>query len=164
LIHTAKVYISTVDDPPPTDPDRDAKRQGWLNTNIFAAKLSRSGVQGLDQRNRAWIALEQALERSEWNTDPDSSIDRLNADIPAAAAWIDIDGEALYEKSGPIAFEYDWDESDWKGERGWSKERFEFWRKRFEQISVLEDAAVEVRTKVVARKAAQRMKEIEERK
>jgi hypothetical protein len=43
------------------------------------------------------------------------------------------------KKSGPIAFEYDWDESDSKGKKGWSKERFEFWRKRFEQIGDLKN-------------------------
>jgi hypothetical protein len=70
----------------------------------------------------------------------------------------------LYEKTGPIGFEYDWEESDWKGEKGWSKGRFEFWRKRFEQISILKSTAVEVKTQSVARNAAQRMKNIEEHK
>lgn len=56
--------------------------------------------------------------------------------------------------------EYDFDATTWTGSRGWSKERFAYWRERFEWISKV--TILEKKTKEDAREAAELMKKIEE--
>ena len=62
------------------------------------------------------------------------SIRILNAKVPAAAQWVMSTGQRLYEMEGDISGEYDWQNealnSKWTCGKGYSKERFAFWRDR----------------------------------
>ena len=72
-------------------------------------------------------------------------------------------GQRLYEMEGDLSGEYDWQDeelnSKWTGGKGYSKERFAFWRERFEWITTV--TALEKSTQRIARECAERMKEIE---
>lgn len=92
----------------------------------------------------------------------------LNNTIPAAAIWIKKAGERLYELSGDMDYgtffeiPEDWQRSDFGDELGWSKERFGFWKERFELISNLEAEPVTQVTRDLAKEAAKTMQDIEE--
>lgn len=55
--------------------------------------------------------------------------------------------------------EYAHNATNWKGKTGWSKERFRFWRDRFQEISHM-DLLDEI-TKEDAKEAAKTMREID---
>jgi Protein of unknown function (DUF3632) len=152
--------------------------------NAFGAKLSTFRVPALDERSRAGAVMRNTLEKAPWETyhhpdleneeDPDwdeypawrahefelRDIKTLNGTVPAAAVWIKINGKGLYEMEGKMNDEYDFDATTWTGSRGWSKERFAYWRERFEWISKV--TILEKKTKEDAREAAELMKKIEE--
>ncbi|KAF1950570.1 hypothetical protein CC80DRAFT_539604 [Byssothecium circinans] len=167
-----------------SDPDRNAKLQAWINMNSFCAKLSLKRDPKVDRRwDSDWI-FRTALEKTPWDNKDNSDllenvdlelenqraeyeyqleqrdIKSLNFWIPGAAVWIKIDGKGIYEMAGKMSREYDWDKTNWKGPKGWSKERFGYWRERFAWVSTVE--TLERRTKVDAREAANIMKDIEE--
>lgn len=85
--------------------------------------------------------------------------------MPAAAVWFTTDAQAIYEMKGDVGYEkYDFNKTDWHkkqgGKDGYSKERFIYWRKRFEWISGVEE--LEEKTRVAAKEAAEAMKRVEE--
>lgn len=84
----------------------------------------------------------------------------LDATVPAAAAWIRINAKGVYEMEGEMNGEYAYNPTNWKGKVGWSKERFRFWRDRFEAISGFK--GIEGRTRRDAREAAEIMRKIDE--
>lgn len=84
---------------------------------------------------------------------------RLDVQIPAAATWIRIIGKGIYEMEGEIGNEYDSFTTSWKGKKGWSKERFAFWRERFQELG--ETKGIRERTREVAMEAGRLMIEIE---
>ncbi|EKV04159.1 ras GTPase activating [Penicillium digitatum] len=103
----------------------------------------------------ALITLRGALE-----TPADrSSGGNLEALIPAAAAWITILGADIYRwnkgsdgnlgKGGPL----------WKGQHGFSQERWQFWKERFGELAKFEEIGDEAR--IAAREAERMMGEIE---
>jgi hypothetical protein len=91
------------------------------------------------------------------------NIKMLNAKIPAAAKWLKHVGERLYQMQGEMAMEHEWQNEKlnvkWTGPKGYSKERFAFWRERFEWMTRV--TALEKETQKMARECAERMKEIE---
>lgn len=153
--------------------------------NAFCAKLSTHGVERLDQRQRAAWVFRHTLEKTPWEKFHHSDIDErlekypddevvrercdaelevrdirsLNSWVPAAATWIKVIGRGLYEMEGPMGDEYDWVTTNWKGAKGWSKERFAYWRERFEWIS--KATVLDRSTKNDAKEAAELMKAIE---
>jgi hypothetical protein len=156
--------------------------------NAFCAKLSALGTPELDQRQRGFWVLEDALESTPWEKrdnsdieqrrnpdDPDNigyltwraqalhlrSVSVLDAKIPAAAAWIQYDCKGLYEMQGEKEFEVERarDGSLWKGPLGWSRERYSFWKERFLAVSTMEE--LERGTRDVAMQAAESMLRIE---
>ncbi|KAF2833554.1 hypothetical protein CC86DRAFT_365421 [Ophiobolus disseminans] len=181
----------TINDWPSDEEDRDALRQAQTNQHSFLAKLSTHKQVESDQIGRAGFTLRSTCEFAEWEKlhfpdieewyDPEDeedwpatrdrelelvSIKILNAKIPAAAQWIQITGQRLFEMEGELEGEYDWQEEalnvKWKGGKGWSKERFAFWRERFELYSTA--TALEKSTQRIAKDCAERMKKIEEGK
>ncbi|KAK2601873.1 hypothetical protein QQS21_004559 [Conoideocrella luteorostrata] len=174
-------------DPPSDDPGLAAKRQAWFNINAFTAKLSAYGIPQLDERPRAAWVLKHTLEEAPWEVfhhpdideqldeDPDDEVVLesakheletrdvrvLNNWVPAAALWMKINAKGIYEMQGKMsnADEQNWDPSLWKGVRGWSKERFAFWRERFEWISKV--TALERSTRNDATEAAKIMRDVE---
>lgn len=131
--------------------------------NAFCAKISTRRIPELDERQRAAWLFKEALERAPWeqfhhpdideqlDEDPDDEVVAeecayelecrdvrvLEYWAPAAAVWMKIDARGIYEMEGKIseADEEDWDPTMWKGQKGWSKERFAYWIERFEWIS-----------------------------
>ncbi|KAF4634508.1 hypothetical protein G7Y89_g3609 [Cudoniella acicularis] len=166
-------------DPPSTDPNREAKRQGWTNLNAWCAKVShhRDRFHLLDNRGRvSWIRF--TLERNPWETyDPAKYADEgeeaqthnrelhdvkaLDAKVPAAAVWFQVDAQAIYDLNGhDMGFQLMPAETDWTGKEGFSRERFVAWRERFEWISEIE--VLEERTRKAAKEAAEAMKKVED--
>lgn len=152
--------------------------------NTFCAKLSTYRIPRLDQRSRAAWVMRHTLEKTPWEVFHHADIDEreaeypddevvrewcdyelevrdvrvLNTWVPAAAAWIKIDGKGIYEMEGPMIGESEWNPTNWKGPEGWSKERFAYWRERFEWISKV--TALDKATRKDAAVAAGLMKEI----
>ncbi|KAJ5493750.1 hypothetical protein N7463_009837 [Penicillium fimorum] len=107
----------------------------------------------------SWFALITLREALETPADQ-SSVGNLEALIPAAAAWISILGANIYQwnerfdgalgKGGPL----------WKGQHGFSKERWQLWKERFGELVTIEvEIGDEVRT--AAKDAKRMMEEIE---
>ncbi|KAG6010972.1 hypothetical protein E4U43_008513 [Claviceps pusilla] len=172
--------------PRSNDPEREAKRQAWINMNAFCAKLSLRRVPEIDERPRAAWVLKEALERAPWeqfhhpdideqlDEDPDDEVVAeecayelecrdvrvLDYWAPAAAAWMKIDARGIYEMEGQMsqADDEDWDPTTWKGPKGWSKERFAYWMERFEWISKV--TVLQRSTRKDAADAAENMKAV----
>lgn len=167
-------------DPPRSDPDLAKKRQAWYNMNTFMATLAARGVRTENLLQHAGRLLQNALETAPWEEYHfpeieeaeedmgdeyeeyrDRELERLcdirhlNGTIPAVAQWIKIQGRALYEMAGPMDLER---EELWDGPPGWSKERWKFWRQRFEWVASV--TALDRRTKNIAREAAEEMARI----
>jgi hypothetical protein len=168
--------------------DRNAKRQAQVNQHTFLAKLSSRGVPKYDQIGRAGFTLRSTCEFAPWEKvhfpkieeqydeeeeedwpetrDQDLELHRiriLDAKVPAAAQWIKLTGQRLYEMDGELEGEYEWQNealnSKWTGGKGHSKERFAFWSERFEWITTV--TALEKSTQRIAMECAERVKEIE---
>jgi len=86
-------------------------------------------------------------------------VKKLNTWVPVAAVWIQINAQGLYEMEGPMPDERDWISTNWKGERGWSKERYAYWRARFEAIGDIGE--LEETTRELAKEAARIMRDVE---
>ena len=152
--------------------------------NSFCAKLSLKGDSKVDRRwDSDWV-FRTPLEKTPWENKDNSDllegvdlelenqraeyeyqleqrdIRSLDFWIPGAAAWIKINGKGIYDMEGKMSREYDWDKSNWEGPKGWSKERFGYWRERFEWVSTVE--ALDNRTRDDAKEAVIIMKKIEE--
>jgi hypothetical protein len=180
-----------VTDWPSTDKDRDAKRQAQINQHAFWAKLSTYEVPELDEISRAGFTFRSTCEFAPWEKvhfpeieeyyDPEDEeewpairdreleltcIQILNAKIPAAAQWTKHVGQRVYEMEGGAERKYDWQKEafnvKWTGPKSFSKERFVFWRERFEWMTTI--TALEKSTQRIARECADHMKEIEERR
>ena len=172
---------SIVEDFRSADPYRDAARQGWININCFCAKVSRyrNAYPVLDNRRRIkWIR--NILEIKFWEDyNPDDYADEceevqahkrelhdikaLDALVPAAGVWFIVDAQAVYDlEANQMGPDGEFWKSDWQGEAGFSKERFAYWRDRFEWISGVDVLAEQTRT--VAKEVVVAMENIEERK
>ncbi|KAJ5188022.1 Protein of unknown function DUF3632 [Penicillium cf. griseofulvum] len=127
-----------------------------INRDKFTARLMATQEPVFGYSWFALITLRKALE-----TPADQlSAGDLEAMILAAAAWISILGADIYQwnegfdgalgKGGPL----------WKGQHGFCKERWQFWKVRFEELVKIEvDLGDEVRT--AAKDAKRMMEEIE---
>ncbi|KAG6314869.1 hypothetical protein E4U22_008365 [Claviceps purpurea] len=172
--------------PRSNDPERETKRQAWINMNTFCAKISKRRIPQLDERTRAAWLFKESLERAPWeqfhhpdldeqlDDDPDDEVVAeecayelecrdvrvLEYWAPAAAAWMKIDAQGIYEMEGKIseADEEGWDPVTWTGPKGWSKERFAYWRERFEWISKV--TVLQRSTRKDAAEAAEAMKSV----
>ncbi|KAL5115510.1 hypothetical protein ACEQ8H_006573 [Pleosporales sp. CAS-2024a] len=92
------------------------------------------------------------------------NIKMLNAKVPAAAQWLRHVGQRIYDMQGDMDGEHDWQTKvlnpKWKGPKGYSKQRFSFWRERFEWMAQV--TALDKDTQKIALECAQEMKKIEE--
>ncbi|KAJ6137196.1 hypothetical protein N7471_003682 [Penicillium samsonianum] len=127
-----------------------------INRDKFTARLMATKKPVFAYSWFALITLREALEKPA----DQSSARNLEALIPAAATWISILGADIYQwnegfdgalgKGGPL----------WKGQHGFCKERWLFWKERFGELAVTEvEIGDEVRT--AARDAKRSMEEIE---
>ncbi|KAI9793195.1 MAG: hypothetical protein M1816_000616 [Peltula sp. TS41687] len=139
--------------------DRVEERQGLQNFNAFEARLTRDGT--CDCRMTAVWALKEALEQEPDPRNPAYHRQGpvLDCFVPVAAEWISIAGQALLD-GGHKDYGGAGDGGRlWKGKRGFSPERWQFWKERFGVISEHEQVSDE--TKQVAREAKDRMTKIE---
>ncbi|KAI1822447.1 hypothetical protein F4861DRAFT_532210 [Xylaria intraflava] len=128
--------------------------QANINRNAFLAKMTaRMGnVAVLDQRNRGGEALKQALE-----TTP-----VVDADVLAAEPWVTYCADSIYDrclKGGSMSWEYPHTGTNFGTQKGWSKQRWQYWRKRFQEISSTPRTSQAV--KDVAKQCAEKMEEVE---
>ena len=103
-----------------------------------------------------------AMRRALEGEDDNSSDDHVQ--IEAAAQWIFHAGERLYDSKqvwehGPLIGDPASGGPLWSGKRGFCKERWALWKRRFQLI--VKDSNVPQRTQVVAEEAARRMVAIE---
>ncbi|KAF4258532.1 hypothetical protein KXV68_005688 [Aspergillus fumigatus] len=175
-------------DHPFYDPQRDEKRQAWVNANSFAAKLYARGIRANHVghlRHGGWV-LRKTLEKAPWekfhhedieqaledldNDEDDEEycelrdhlleeidIRTLNGWVPAAAQWIRYCGKEIYAMEGSMGREFP---TKWTGSEGWSKERWAFWKKRFEWVSLV--TALDRKTRRIAKETVQEMARIEQ--
>lgn len=86
-----------------------------------------------DEENDEWWQTHRDVELER------SSIKILDIKVPLAAEWLRVVGPRLYHMEGRLEGEWDWQTDilnvKWKGEKGWSKERWVFWKERFEWMT-----------------------------
>ncbi|KOC15623.1 hypothetical protein AFLA70_269g001881 [Aspergillus flavus AF70] len=165
---------------------RDQERRGFAKANVFTAKLylrirpntfgyfSGFGSQVLRKtlESAPWEkfhhpSIEAYIEEAEedwwYNKLCDEELEvidirTLNGFVPAAAVWIEYCGKEIHDKGGYIDQEIPaWDK--WTGPAGWSKERWAFWKERFEWISTV--TALDRQTRKIATKPVEQMTSIE---
>ena len=133
--------------------------QQWQSLNGFAARLRRDGT--LKGETYALWAMRDALE-----IEPDHRARAyhtqgplLDHNVPVAAEWISIAGLKLFlcEEDYSSSAKAGW---QWKGKNSFSRERWQFWAQRFENIGENEQAAPQ--TREVAKQAAGKMRRIQE--
>lgn len=94
----------------------------------------------------------------EEEVDPNAEITVLDALVPAAAQWILHCPHELHDKAvagGEMDSEYDHNGTNFGTKKGWSLDRWAYWRKRFEEISNMEQ--LEESTKRIAKEAMEKM-------
>lgn len=152
----------------------------WLNINKYLTKLVTKGYMEEEILQWAGELLQNVLETTLWEEHHHPDIDameaemdeeefeewkedmlehndvrQLNGTVPGLAEWIKSHGSRLYGMTGPMNSEPN---ALWKGPHGWSKERWEFWQKRFEWISLVTILARS--TKDIAKEMAKEMARI----
>lgn len=123
----------------------------WTNVNAFVARLDKEGVVPMCVFGR-W-AMEGALGigmQQEKGRRWTPSTTELNAYVPAAAVWILIVGEELWERERERERENQDHEAAY--------ERWCLWKDRLDRVSLREDVLSE--TREMAEKASRRMEEI----
>ncbi|KAI9931372.1 hypothetical protein ASPWEDRAFT_169785 [Aspergillus wentii DTO 134E9] len=134
-----------------------AKRQAWANINRFTAKLGALGLPPTPKQGPnvelGGIVLRTTLEKP-WTS---TAIKALNGWVPAAEQWIKYCGNIIYKSQGDMESEWP---SMWKGKKGWSRERWSFWKQRFFWITTLRPLTE--RTREIAKECADEMTRIEE--
>ena len=85
---------------------------------------------------------------------------QLDFHVPVAAEWILIAGRQLFLCKDDYSSKRILSIRLWKGKHAFSKERWQLWARRFEEIGECEQVAP--RTREVAKEAAGMMKRVEE--
>ncbi|KAF9021526.1 hypothetical protein BDZ89DRAFT_991252 [Hymenopellis radicata] len=117
-------------DPEDTEPHRDLIRKNWIHLNAFVARITDAQVSDFDLY--AIWELREALEHPVDST--------TNVRVQAAAQWIFFAGLRLYQSEkifehGPLVGDPARGGPLFIGERGFTKERWMFWKQRFEALS-----------------------------
>ncbi|CDM38198.1 hypothetical protein DTO013E5_8639 [Penicillium roqueforti] len=128
-----------------------------INRDKFTARLMATKEPVFAYSWFALITLREALETPAHEYSPG----KVEALIRAAAAWISILGADIYQwnegfdgalgKGGPL----------WKGQCGFSKERWQFWKERFGELATIELEETGEEERTAAWDAKRMMEEIE---
>ena len=145
-----------VSDLPASDPSQQEHRADWLSINAFAARLTATSSfpdSGTSFALFGLWTLRSALEDEQ----------ELDANIPAAAQWVLFAGGKLYtleEEYKPKKGGGDPGRGGklWKGRRGFSLERWAFWKEKFQKFS---EGQGDSKTKEYASMAWKQMLEVE---
>ncbi|KAL8937568.1 MAG: hypothetical protein Q9216_004365 [Gyalolechia sp. 2 TL-2023] len=135
----------------------------WTSMHAFVAQFTVAGVR--DSRAYCTWALRDALEDVPGQRSSVGHITNLDHRVPAAAVWIFVAGEVMYtewlgwgveepEISGGSGGQL------WR-RKGLGPKRWAFWKERFEWVGRQGEVEVKEETRGFARKAAQRMEEVE---
>lgn len=148
--------------PPPTATGLTPNSNRYINFSAFSARLAASAIANVEIIF-GFFALRDALEEPPLSTD-----DTLNTNALAAAQWIFHAGQQIYSTDNSQIDKH-WERglakesALWRGEVGFSRARWEFWRGRFEELGEGEgNGMTDEEGKAVVKEAARRMREIEE--
>ncbi|KAF2677740.1 hypothetical protein K458DRAFT_491678 [Lentithecium fluviatile CBS 122367] len=167
---------------PPNVVDFARKRQAIVNHHAFVAKLAALDI--ADQIHRGDDLMCTILESAPWERyhrdfvedayESDNSgysawrdeyleqfsVRTLNGIIPAVVEWIKYAGTDMYNMKGELMGERPvYRNPKWDGPKGWSKDRFAFWRYHLKWAVTV--TALSMKTKRLAKWAAECMKHIE---
>ncbi|MCJ1474494.1 hypothetical protein MMC13_003152 [Lambiella insularis] len=131
--------------------------QKWINFSAFSARVATANIAALDT---IWgfFTIRDALEVR------GQSSKLLSMDTCAAANWILYAGKAIYQtKNSMVSSHWSIENAKetalWKGEPGFSRQRWAFWKERFHAVEETAEATEEAQT--MARKAVKAMNVIE---
>lgn len=114
----------------------DNSVEGWTSLNAFVARVDQLQLSSFD--DYAIWAMRSSVEAA---APEDSELDTTDSYVPPATTWILYGGEKVWERSqaglegtpstrgGPL----------WTGKRGYSVERWLFWKKRFCEVAAMDD-------------------------
>ncbi|KAE8384141.1 hypothetical protein BDV23DRAFT_191957 [Aspergillus alliaceus] len=133
---------------------RQQNRQTWFNLNAYTAKLAAIGLPHRGAISRGGWVLQRTLERQwqQWD------LGSLDGYVPAAAVWIRHCGSRIYQQKGRLENVRG---STWKGQQAWSRERWDFWKKRFQWV--MTQKTLKKHTRDEAGECVERMEDIEKR-
>lgn len=158
---SARAWRFTLDT---NDDDPQVNSRRWTSLTALMAHmcmrhhdLSNPYLYGLDN-------IRSALEQESWSSSsgiPISPLLALDVEVPAAAQWILIAGDKIFECIDNEQFTTRLENSDlWQREISLSsKERWNLWRRRLHSISEMKDLRNE--TRAVAKKARVHMDDVE---
>lgn len=141
----------------------DIEIEAWANINHFFALVTAQGLEDLSIF--AIWAMREALETPQEDDDGATAAQKLDAYIPAATAWVIGTGENLFKKQKDLT-PTDPKQGNparggklWEGKAEFSKDRWEFWKNRFYEISSFE--GLKEKTRDIAKDAVQGMERAE---
>lgn len=119
----------------------------WVNYHLFTARLIAANL--LDGHYLALTLIVEALEKEAPLLDLDSE---QESNIRAAAQYFIYAAKNMLhnpfqDKANATAYSTSWGDSSelWKGDKGFSLERWNFWKTRFGEIRVMEELDEETR-------------------
>lgn len=122
----------------------------WANLNFFYARTTEK--EHHDFSLYAIWAMRQALETTPQDDNEATSAQKLDAYVPAAAAWVMGSGRILFMKEKDLT-PTDRKQGDparggelWKGKSEFSRNRWSFWKERFAEIGRMSDVSESTRT------------------
>lgn len=135
----------------------------WASMNAFVAQFTIADIS--DYRTYCVWALRDALEDVPGQRSSVGHITNLDHFVPAAAVWIFVAGKVIYTEW----LNWEVEESQIPGDkggnlwdrRGFGPKRWTFWKERFDWVERQQEVEVKEETRELAKKAAQRMEEIE---
>ena len=144
--------------------DWDAQALPLLNATTFGAMYLALGRQSIGMPFHAEVSLMQGIEV------PCQSVEqqrRAAMYVPPAATWVLLAGESIYKlckidhdrKDGALGSTPNGDEWLWGKGRGYSQERWTFWKKRFGEIATTKDLKDSVRE--ISARASSHMEKFE---
>jgi len=132
----------------------------WINFSAFSARVATANITELDT---IWgfFTIRDALEVE------GQSPQLLNTDICASAQWLLYAGKPIYQTNNSHVSKHWMIEKSqktalWKGEPGFSRKRWAFWKERLLHVEQLKSVSEE--TKMIVRKAVKAMNAIEDGK
>ncbi len=134
--------------------------QKWANYQSFSAACVNKKVMDMD--NEVFFALILIIDVLE----KEPTIPKLEMNIPAAAQWFLLAGKTILnqkiEKKEEVNCAWDKESQVWKGKRGYSRERWVFWRERWDVLGGIDGLSEETRD--VCRKVTVAMGKVERAK
>jgi hypothetical protein len=149
------------DAPVPQNGFFSKETDAWANLNFLFARIAGKELENVDLGTYAIFAMRTALEDDHQDDPTSTAVQKYDAYIPAAAAWILGYGHGLFKIQKDLTPADD-NQGDparggelWKGKSEFSKDRWNFWKERFAIVAKM-DGLLEM-TRVQARDAVEAM-------